>query len=131
MKEQKRGKTIFEGGCKANAIYTPNKTGRFPANTILTYDETDFDEVCGGFPNNTASYRKGNRDSRKAMFDFGSQDKTNQGYTDSGSASRYFYCAKASAKDRNEGLDIEIEEYVLKENTPKEIKKKIEALYEK
>jgi site-specific DNA-methyltransferase (adenine-specific) len=24
--------------------------GRFPANTILTYDETDFDEVCGGFP---------------------------------------------------------------------------------
>jgi len=79
--------------------------GRFPANTILTYDETDFDEVCGGFPNNTASYRKGNRDSRKAMFDFGSQDKTNQGYTDSGSASRYFYCAKASKKDRDEGLE--------------------------
>ena len=28
-----------------------NDLGRFPANTILTYDETDFDEVCGGFPN--------------------------------------------------------------------------------
>jgi hypothetical protein len=24
--------------------------GRFPANTILTYDESDFEEVCGGFP---------------------------------------------------------------------------------
>ena len=84
---------------------TTQTIGRFPANTILTYDDTDFDEVCGGFPNNTASYRKGNRDSRKAMFDFGSQDKTNQGYTDSGSASRYFYCAKASKKDRDEGLD--------------------------
>ena len=82
-----------------------SEMGRFPANTILTYDETDFDEVCGGFPNNTASYRKGNRDSRKAMFDFGSQDKTNQGYTDNGSASRYFYTAKASKKDRDEGLD--------------------------
>ena len=51
-------------------------TGRFPANTILTYDETDFEEVCSGFP-----------------------------YSDSGSASRYFYCAKASKKDRDEGLD--------------------------
>lgn len=50
--------------------------GRFPANLILTYDETDFDEVCGGFPS-----EKGN------------------------SASRYFYCAKASKKDRDEGLD--------------------------
>lgn len=50
--------------------------GRFPANTILTYDDTDFEEVCGGFP-----------------------------ITKSGSASRYFYCAKASKKDRDEGLD--------------------------
>jgi len=101
-----------QGGELSNGVvsWTSGKNGvsemgRFPANTILTYDEIDFDEVCGGFPNNTASYRKGNRDSRKAMFDFGSQDKTNQGYTDSGSASRYFYCAKASKKDRDEGLD--------------------------
>ena len=52
--------------------------GRFPANTILTYDETDFDEVCGGFP-----------------------------YTKStgGSTSRYFYTAKASKRDRDEGLE--------------------------
>ena len=28
-----------------------------------------------------------------------------KGYEDSGSASRYFYCAKASKKDRDEGLD--------------------------
>jgi len=27
-----------------------NNNGRFPANVILTYDEDDFDEVCGGFP---------------------------------------------------------------------------------
>ena len=50
--------------------------GRFPANTILTYDETDFEEVCGGFPNSK-----------------------------SGSATRYFYCAKASKRDRDEGLE--------------------------
>jgi len=98
-------KMSFGQVSNAPRIECEEHDGRFPANTILTYDETDFDEVCGGFPNNKASYRKGNRDSRKAMFDFGSQDKTNQGYTDSGSASRYFYCAKASKKDRDEGLD--------------------------
>ena len=30
--------------------------GRFPANTILTYDESDFEEVCGGFHNNEQRY---------------------------------------------------------------------------
>lgn len=50
--------------------------GRFPSNLILTYDETDFDEVCSGFPE-----------------------------TNGETASRYFYCAKASKKDRDEGLE--------------------------
>ena len=54
------------------------KERRFPSNVILTYDETDFEEVCGGMPKN-----------------------------DNGdSSSRYFYCAKASKKDRDEGLDM-------------------------
>lgn len=80
--------------------------GRFPANTILTYDETDFDEVCGGFPNtksgiavrhNSGGNTFGGNNKKPLMEDLG--------YNDSGSASRYFYCAKASKKDRDEGLD--------------------------
>ena len=51
------------------------KLGRFPANTILTYDETDEQEVCGYMP-----------------------------IEEIGSSSRYFYCAKASQKDRDDGL---------------------------
>jgi site-specific DNA-methyltransferase (adenine-specific) len=86
-----------------------NPLGRFPANVILTYDETDFDEVCGGFPdtksvseekNNKYSF-KGNKDA----FKWGFKNRVGSGYDDSGSASRYFYCAKASKKDRDEGLD--------------------------
>jgi len=89
-----------------------NVTGRFPANTILTYDETDFDEVCGGFPytkdkahirNKINSYKNDN-----SFLDSLNKPKITtelSGYTDSGSASRYFYCAKASKKDRDEGLD--------------------------
>lgn len=45
--------------------------GRFPSNVVLTYDESDFEEVCENMSN----------------------------------SSRYFYCAKASKKDRDEGLE--------------------------
>lgn len=87
--------------------------GRFPANTILTYDETDFEEVCGGFPN-TKGGSPINFDNVKKKNIYGGssllESKTKgvglyKGYNDSGSASRYFYCAKASKKDRDEGLD--------------------------
>ena len=50
--------------------------GRYPSNVILTYDDTDKNEVCSGMPSDA-----------------------------NGSASRYFYCAKASTKDRDEGLE--------------------------
>lgn len=88
-----------------------NSLGRFPANTILTYDQMTFDEVCGGFPNtkpagnkigkdinknldyNATSYRLSNNKCPKIEGDNG------------GSASRYFYNAKASKKDRDEGLE--------------------------
>jgi len=33
-------------------------------------------------------------------------NKTDPGFGDEGTASRYFYCAKASKKDRDEGLDM-------------------------
>lgn len=81
--------------------------GRFPANVILTYDETDFDEVCGGFPNTeniTKTHIAKNSDNN---VNFNASKEVNViGYNDSGSASRYFYCAKASKKDRDEGLDL-------------------------
>ena len=34
--------------------------GRFPANTILTYGDDDYDEVCGGFPYTKNSKRSSN-----------------------------------------------------------------------
>lgn len=83
--------------------------GRFPANTILTYDETDFEEVCGGFPNTKSGtiskeYKQETRFNIAEKGKGGNLDFSNC-YGDSGSASRYFYCAKASKKDRDEGLE--------------------------
>ena len=64
----------------------PQPEGRFPSNVILTYDDTDKEEVCGSMP------------------DVGSGNNGTP-YNDDSSASRYFYCAKASKRDRDEGLD--------------------------
>lgn len=86
---------------------TTQTVGRFPANTILTYDETDFEEVCGGFPNTKGEIGRVGRKSagnyEAASYKVGIT--TDYGIRDSGSASRYFYCAKASKKDRDEGLE--------------------------
>ena len=100
-------------------------TGRFPANTILTYDETDFEEVCGGFPNTNGKAHIRNNTIGKYDFFTESNGKTynninETGYTDSGSASRYFYCAKASKKDRDEGLE-EFNEEKVNDGRQKEI----------
>lgn len=105
--------------------YVP--AGRFPANTILTYDETDFEEVCSGFPNsgsgnggtpyNYAGKEYNNKNT--SMFN-GDKPQAPSNYNDSGSAARYFYCAKASRKDRDEGLndtdDAKNIQYELKDN---------------
>lgn len=81
--------------------------GRFPANTILTYDETDFEEVCGGFPNTkgNGNIRHNKNDGKGYNCYSNYKDCETKGYEDSGSAARYFYCAKASKKDREEGLE--------------------------
>jgi site-specific DNA-methyltransferase (adenine-specific) len=82
-------------------------TGRFPANFI--HDGSD--EVVGLFPDTKgqrvrpiAEGKKGLPISEESFVDITANAET-FGYTDSGSAARFFYCAKASKKDRNEGLD--------------------------
>ena len=81
--------------------------GRFPSNVILTYDETDQEEVCGGMPDTDPArpqYRESvPLDTRDAGWRF---KRSSCNISDSGgSAARYFYCAKASNRDREEGCD--------------------------
>lgn len=78
--------------------------GRWPANLI--HDGSD--EVVGLFPQSKGQQgavgpQHGDKDSVNAYGDFGPrQDFQPRG--GSGSAARFFYCAKASAKDRDEGV---------------------------
>lgn len=88
--------------------------GRFPANVILTYDETDFEEVCGGMPESKGASSQNNFSNGHIYRGQSLQESSTslsgyrEWYNDNGSAARYFYCAKASKRDRDEGLeDIE------------------------
>ena len=78
--------------------------GRFPANLI--HDGSD--EVVGLFPDT-----KTNSTGKNSPADYKTKSVFGAGYKsgalpydgDSGSASRFFYCAKASKAERNKGLD--------------------------
>lgn len=77
--------------------------GRFPANIIHDGSE----EVISGMPETKSSgsqpnYESGNQDNPSHLY---TNIKSGQHFEDEGSASRYFYCAKASSKDRDEGLN--------------------------
>lgn len=102
----------FDGGWKVMKGDRDIPEGRFPANVILTYDENDYDEVCGGFPqsgsgNNKTPYNYAGReyDNKDTSMFNGDKPQAPSNYNDTGSASRYFYCAKATRKDRDEGLE--------------------------
>ena len=83
--------------------------GRFPANTILTYDESDFEEVCSGFPDTKSRFEERNDKhdfkGNKEAFTYWYKKRIGSWFNDEWSAARYFYCAKASKRDRDEGLD--------------------------
>jgi len=88
---------------KRKEFERPKQTGRFPANFI--HDGSD--EVVGLFPD-TAPSKSGGKGKPIPRADNKAEETVSErgGYNDlGGSAARYFYCAKASKKDRNEGLD--------------------------
>lgn len=87
--------------------------GRWPANLALDEDaaallDAQSGEQKSGDPrksDGTRSQRVGN-DGWDRPWKHGEQRQENfPGYGDSGGASRYFYCAKASRRDRDEGLE--------------------------
>jgi DNA modification methylase len=81
------------GGSRSDGTTTQ---GRWPANLI--HDGSD--EVVGLFPKTTSGKPSGTRNANSNMFASGGNGVELTGYGDSGSAARFFYCAKASNADR-------------------------------
>lgn len=98
------GGKVANGGVQAD--YTPK--GRFPANFI--HDGSD--EVVGLFPQTKSGGANGKRqlgpysDNRTWSVSKTPGAETQNGLpASSGSAARFFYCAKASRSERNAGLE--------------------------
>jgi len=135
------------GNCYGNYNTEDNEevtvNGRFPANVILTYSADDYDEVCGGMPYTESSggtptmpdLRDVGAKSKEAIgidkLSFGqvrNADRKTQSYyvapSDSGSASRYFFCAKFGDKDQANTSDTlpmppcELLQYLVRMVTP-------------
>jgi site-specific DNA-methyltransferase (adenine-specific) len=97
---------VAEGGWRVGHSVIELDNGRFPANIIHDGSE----EVVEGFPETVAATSRTVRPDRN----FNPGQENQQGFNDlersevyndnGGSASRFFYTAKASKKDRDEGL---------------------------
>jgi site-specific DNA-methyltransferase (adenine-specific) len=78
-------------------------TGRWPANIILDpYTAELLDEQSG---QSTSKIGKPRGTEKKGLFANSDYNKVGTEHNDSGGASRFFYVAKASKRDRNEGLE--------------------------
>lgn len=103
-KPQGEGNGIYGAGLHGACEIKQLDAGRWPANLI--HDGSD--EVLAAFPANAgaAAPVKGTEDSAASTGNVTGKRARVKGafHGDSGSAARFFYCAKASRKDRNEGL---------------------------
>lgn len=95
--------------------------GRYPANVIHDGSE----EVLRGMPytkgnGSEPNYEKSNSENRVYMEGKNTTwHKSGAHFDDEGSAARYFYCAKASKFDRDEGLDSFEEQKSIRINAPR------------
>ena len=92
------------GDFAGNGGNTTPDAGRWPANLI--HDGSD--EVLAGFPVTTSGAMKRTVEAYEGDSTTGllrGRSGPHNQHGDTGSAARFFYCAKASKRDRDEGLD--------------------------
>jgi len=120
------GNNMTMDGGKANKDYIgEDKQGRFPANVM--HDGSDLVQEI--FPKTGKSSGGRSYQNTNQMYSGGWADemgnKTDPGFGDEGTAARYFYCPKASKKDRDEGNNhptvkpTELMRYLCRLVTPK------------
>ena len=117
--DAKEGRTRHGGGIVGNAssyelpdYQAPMPAGRWPANLIHDGDQM----VLELFPQTGPSTGRDSRGRNHQAFTDDAResvrDDVHPGYGDKGSAARFFYCAKASKKDRDEGVTNDPQAFV-------------------
>jgi site-specific DNA-methyltransferase (adenine-specific) len=94
--------TSFHGSQAGNSYVSNVHEGRFPANFIHDGSE----EVLALMPDSTSkSGGKSGTNANPMSWSEQNKERNRGGFDDSGSAARFFYCAKASKAERNAGLE--------------------------
>jgi site-specific DNA-methyltransferase (adenine-specific) len=114
---------IFHESKNNGAVLEDNPLGRFPSNLILDGS----DEVVSLFPNSgngnggkPYSYSGKEYNNKETSMFNGDKPQAPSNFNDSGSASRFFYCAKASKQERNAGCEEIEEKEGIRTNSPRE-----------
>jgi site-specific DNA-methyltransferase (adenine-specific) len=96
---------------KRTEDWEPNNTGRWPANIIFDEDAGEVLDQQSGIKQYNKGREEGNYKGGHRKDYVGTDDNPivnkvdGKFFSDKGGASRFFYCPKASKKDRDEGLD--------------------------
>lgn len=104
LSEAKAGQSRL-GTFIRNNMVTPARTGRYPANVIL-------DEAAAILLNRQSGISKSRKIAAMnpgkitpVAMNWGLDDRSTVSYEDSGGASRFFFCPKASPNERNAGCE--------------------------
>jgi site-specific DNA-methyltransferase (adenine-specific) len=106
--KQQASNPIQFGGAKPGDVVSMYKAeGRWPANLILDEQAAQLIDEQSGTSKSAIRPPTGKPilDTQKGWNENSMTDKSTRGFIDSGGASRFFYVAKASKRDRNEGLE--------------------------
>jgi len=101
--EAAKGKGIY--GSFNPVGTTKHNYGRWPANVILDEEAGVMLDEQSGVSKSTDRVRKNNRGWGDGIKYGKGNAQDSFGFADSGGASRFFYCAKASRSERNAGLE--------------------------
>lgn len=100
-----KGKSGFAAGYDGDGWAAGSELGRWPANIILDEYTAGLLDEQSGESKSTGVINRWTEGAQPFGGGAGKPYESVQGIADSGGASRFFYVAKASKKDRNEGLD--------------------------
>lgn len=87
-----------------DTVYHQHNQGRWPANVIFDEEAAQVLDEQSGISKSVANVRN-NKPSENFAMSGANLGHISKGHTDSGGASRFFYCAKASKSERNAGLE--------------------------
>lgn len=100
------GRNAMSGGLKAIDLSDRKAQGRWPANILLDeYTAELLDKQSGTLKSGTVKPYVRDKSTVNVDFNAGLNKNAFERTGDSGGASRFFYVAKASKRDRNEGLE--------------------------